>query len=69
MRIRWYLYVGGVSVESKFNIVGSIVILITSLIEVKCTRFLHKLYNLSVAEISKSKTENINPAQTNFHKI
>lgn len=47
------------SIDSKNNIITHIVILISALLEVKCTRFLFKLYNLSLNKLNEIEKKNL----------
>ena len=47
LKLRWIFYVGGVSIDSHIEMFQLLVILGSTILEVKCTRFLLRLYDLS----------------------
>ena len=47
LKVRWLFYVGGVSIDSQIELFQLLIILGSTILEVKCTRFLLRLYDLS----------------------
>jgi hypothetical protein len=51
LKLRWLLYIGGMSIDSPIKLISLLVIMASTILEVKCSKFLLKLYDLSASKI------------------